>query len=146
MSKIDDWITENIDNLFTVKFDKESIQSKKKKAFQESLFNKAEKMVLRRSVNRRVKKIDLLKYKCRPQTSYTAKNKFVESQIENTMNYFKKVQISEKQQQIFLLRKKLLQNELCLEKGDCNLHSHLKVMKKSSKRLKSKKSISPHAK
>ena len=66
LGKIDGWITENIDDLYKSKNDNEINHRKKKKAFIEQLFGKAEKMIIKRNSQVRKEKIKVMKFKCRP--------------------------------------------------------------------------------
>ena len=70
LGKIDGWITENIDDLYKSKTypknDNEINHRKKKKAFIEQLFGKAEKMIIKRNSQVRKEKIKVMKFKCRP--------------------------------------------------------------------------------
>lgn len=66
LGKIDGWITDNIDDLYKSKNDNEINHRKKKKAFIEQLFGKAEKMIIKRNSQVRKEKIKVMKFKCRP--------------------------------------------------------------------------------
>ena len=66
LGKIDGWITENIDDIYKSKNDNEINHRKKKKAFIEQLFGRAEKMIIKRNSQVRKEKIKVIKFKCRP--------------------------------------------------------------------------------
>ena len=91
-----------------------------KNRFKEELFKYAEKLVLERRQRIRRSKIDVTRYKIRPEINYEVKNQFVENNIENTMLYFKASKLGEALDVNFMihLRNILLKNEIRLNHRD----------------------------
>ena len=90
-----------------------------KNRFKEELFKYAEKLVLERRSRIRRSKIDVTRFKCRPELNYEEKNSFVENNIENSMLYFKASTLGEAQEVNYMLhlRNILLKNEIKLNEA-----------------------------